>query len=256
MSRQNDNLGWESAGVGAAVAAPFAAKSALEGFDLDKKLTADRVKTWAQMRRKMQPGDLMFSYTDTPLAKWNNLIRTMTGSTFYHPSLYAGGGTMHEAGDEAYMADKAKNIEKMYDTVVVRPKVSDAARQAAVSRSEAMLDLPYDSKPKMAGEGLAKLVGLSAKSTCPPGSINCQSGLSQVYPKQIPNKLTVPDEILGKAAEGDGFELLGRVARNQKLPLGQQVFSRMVHPALKWGLLAGVPAALAYNHYMSQRDEP
>lgn len=253
---------WTSAGVGAAAASPFAVWQAMRGFDLDKKLTQDRVQTWAEMRSRVKPGDLMFSYMNRDLAKWNDAIRAFTGDTFYHPSMYAGRGMMHEAGEleaagktaNQYISTPAEGLEKSYDTVVVRPQVSNATRLAAIQKSRGMLGTPYDSNPKILGEGMAKLLGVPGPKGCAAGSINCQSALSDIYPRQIPDRFTTPDQILRKAVEGEGFDVVGRVARRRSLPLVEQLVGRVAHPALKWGLIAGIPAGLAH-HYLSSRDQ-
>lgn len=246
----------ETVGVGAAAAAPFAVTQALRGYDLDDKLQQNTVRNWAAMRERLKPGDIFVSNFGKE-GTYKHLINAVSGSTWYHPALYHGRGATMEALDPSYDRWPLSTMGGDMDTVVLRPKVSQQDKLAALAASRAMKGTPYSSPLENTKEGLAKLLGISARAPkCPPGSINCHASVSRWYPKLEPDRYVTPDRLLEDAAgAGERYELVGRVAKQRRMPWTQQIIPRVVHPALKWGLLAGVPAGLAYNYLASRSPE-
>lgn len=259
--KRSDDDGLQALAAGLGVTGGLSGGDALREYSRDalEEKSVKRSRSYADLFKKLQPGDVAFTRYPSKLSPNMNIagvdvpirakdvVQIGTGSPYYHGELYLGGGKVAQAGgtEVPYNVNNTFHDWSGQDVKVYRPtKASAAERKAALKFAQDARGTPYTTFPETVKQGIANFLGISPSSKggkCrigPGGALNCTTSVTSAYPEQFKKLYMTPDEM--RAVEG--MELVGRYGRAGKLSPYEHLITRAMYPALKnakWGLLAG-----------------
>ncbi len=226
-----------------------------ELFDRAEDESTKKTRNLDALRKKMQPGDVVFHRTPNDVSSkalghitTNDILSAVKGDPFYHTSIYTGKGLISEAG--AGKSDQVGNSRLSRaaddDLRVYRPKLDPKTVAGAVDYAKANKGRQYSTLGRQAEHGLRHLFDPTggpdvARPTCK--GTACTELVTEAYPEVFKKRFISPIDM----RQSKDMELVARYGKDIPVSLREKVLSRGVYPLLKnlkYGLGAG---ALAYG---------